>query len=103
MPSEEDPCDSDPCQNGAECQAQGGDYVCTCAAGYTGSNCETGKHPPYTRLSAIYIIIYYNSVLYMHVHLYTPCSIIPGCVESFLYLFFHHIFFHIKSLPMELY
>lgn len=46
----EDPCNPNPCQNGAQCMVQaasngyGGSsssYVCQCPAGYTGQNCET--------------------------------------------------------------
>ncbi len=39
------PCDLNPsqCQNGATCQNDNnGGYTCTCANGYTVTNCETG-------------------------------------------------------------
>ena len=37
-------CDSSPCQNGATCNNNINSYSCTCAAGYSGINCETGKN-----------------------------------------------------------
>ena len=35
-------CNSNPCQNGAVCFEGIGTYVCQCANGYEGANCETG-------------------------------------------------------------
>ena len=35
-------CSSNPCQNGAICFEGIGTYVCQCANGYEGANCETG-------------------------------------------------------------
>ena len=32
-----------PCQNGATCMNQDGDYTCTCASGYEGKNCTVGE------------------------------------------------------------
>ena len=33
---------SNPCENGATCESTGVDsYMCTCAEGYEGTNCET--------------------------------------------------------------
>ena len=38
-------CDSDPCQNGAECVEPVEDsYECQCVDGTTGFNCETGTY-----------------------------------------------------------
>ena len=36
-------CSVAPCQNGGTCvnSADGLSYTCTCAAGYTGTNCES--------------------------------------------------------------
>ncbi|KAJ8312063.1 hypothetical protein KUTeg_009436 [Tegillarca granosa] len=34
-------CQSNPCQNGGNCQDFVNRYECTCAPGYTGTNCET--------------------------------------------------------------
>ena len=46
-----DNCESNPCQNGAECASadqQGGfgsvGYTCTCTGGYVGPNCEFAEH-----------------------------------------------------------
>ena len=37
-------CREDPCQNNATCtDLSGGEYNCTCPAGYHGTNCETRK------------------------------------------------------------
>ena len=38
-----DECYSLPCFNGGTCKDNVGSFNCTCAAGYTGKNCETGK------------------------------------------------------------
>ncbi|XP_076813328.1 uncharacterized protein LOC143459897 isoform X2 [Clavelina lepadiformis] len=35
-----DPCESDPCQNGGECQRYAEYYACECSDGYVGVNCE---------------------------------------------------------------
>ena len=35
-----DECASDPCENGATCVDGVNEYSCTCAAGYTGTNCK---------------------------------------------------------------
>lgn len=36
-------CDSSPCQNGASCSDEVNAYSCICVAGYTGTECQTGK------------------------------------------------------------
>ena len=41
--SDIDDCNSDPCQNGGTCTDGVNTYTCSCAAGYTGINCETGE------------------------------------------------------------
>jgi Notch-like protein len=38
-----DDCSPDPCQYGATCSDDVDSYTCTCAAGYTGTNCDIGK------------------------------------------------------------
>ena len=38
-----DECSSNPCLNGATCVDGTNGYTCTCVAGYTGTNCETGE------------------------------------------------------------
>ena len=35
-------CDNNPCKHGATCVIEGNTYKCSCAAGYTGVDCETG-------------------------------------------------------------
>ncbi len=42
-----DVCLSDPCQYGGVCFKQGTGYLCACADGYTGVNCEIGKVFPF--------------------------------------------------------
>ena len=41
------PCElNSPCQNGATCTDDNvGGYACTCATGYTGTNCQYGTYP----------------------------------------------------------
>ena len=41
--AEFDECQSDPCQNGATCKDGTQLYTCSCLAGYSGDNCETGE------------------------------------------------------------
>ena len=36
-------CASNPCKNGATCTNQQNAFSCTCAAGWTGTTCATGK------------------------------------------------------------
>ncbi|XP_078588480.1 uncharacterized protein LOC144869248 [Branchiostoma floridae x Branchiostoma japonicum] len=40
----DDGCESDPCQNGGQCQDGVNSYTCTCAAGYSGDDCETNDN-----------------------------------------------------------
>ena len=40
--AELDECESGPCQNGAACEDKFNNYTCSCVAGYTGRDCETG-------------------------------------------------------------
>ena len=37
-------CESRPCKNGGTCKNLINDYSCTCALGYSGKSCETGKY-----------------------------------------------------------
>ena len=39
-----DDCGNHDCQNGATCNDLINDFNCTCAAGFTGSKCETGMY-----------------------------------------------------------
>ena len=40
-------CDNSPCLNSVMCtDTPGGNYYCTCLAGYEGTNCGTGKGKP---------------------------------------------------------
>jgi len=44
FPLDQNYCRHQPCQNGGSCQNTGLDeYNCTCPAGYTGTDCETGN------------------------------------------------------------
>ena len=40
--SDIDECASSPCANGGVCSNNEGAFSCSCAVGYTGSDCETG-------------------------------------------------------------
>ena len=37
-------CETNPCANGGTCRNTYGNFNCTCLVGYTGAQCETGKH-----------------------------------------------------------
>ena len=37
-------CASNPCKNGAACNNGNNRFTCTCAGGWTGTTCTTGKH-----------------------------------------------------------
>lgn len=39
-----DECASSPCQNGATCNNGRDNYTCTCAAGWTSTNCDVGRY-----------------------------------------------------------
>ncbi|XP_063969437.1 uncharacterized protein LOC129282010 isoform X3 [Lytechinus pictus] len=39
--NDRDPCENHQCVNGATCVESGLNYVCTCAPGWTGTNCQT--------------------------------------------------------------
>ena len=41
--SDIDDCASKPCQNGGSCSDMFNGYSCSCAPGYTGEDCQTGK------------------------------------------------------------
>lgn len=45
MPPEDSPrpCDTNPCENGAECEDDGYDFTCKCANGYYGNRCQNSK------------------------------------------------------------
>ena len=34
------PCSGDPCSNGGTCSVSSSNYQCTCANGFSGTNCE---------------------------------------------------------------
>ena len=38
-----DDCAPNPCQNGGTCTDGANSYTCTCAAGFTGANCEVNN------------------------------------------------------------
>ena len=38
-----DECAGTPCKNGAKCSNIPGSYLCSCKAGFTGKNCDTGQ------------------------------------------------------------
>ena len=42
-PDNTDECSTSPCQNSGNCVNRYNDYICLCADGYHGKNCETGE------------------------------------------------------------
>ena len=42
-PDNTDECSTSPCQNSGTCVNRYNDYICQCADGYHGKNCETGE------------------------------------------------------------
>ena len=44
MTSEVNECTSSPCQNQAQCVDEKNSYSCTCQAGWSGTNCQTGTY-----------------------------------------------------------
>ena len=42
--TEIDECSSDPCMHEGNCTDIVNGYICTCAPGYTGMDCKTGKN-----------------------------------------------------------
>jgi ficolin len=42
---EPEPCQSSPCQNGGTCEAEGENFVCRCAVGFTGDRCQEALKP----------------------------------------------------------
>ena len=51
--SDIDDCTPDPCMNGATCVNGVDSFNCTCAAGYTGNTCETGRRHEYSKIALI--------------------------------------------------
>ena len=48
-----DECSSNPCLNGGTCTDQVNGYVCSCQAGYTGSQCQSRTLPTYRKIPVI--------------------------------------------------
>ena len=58
---EVDECSNSPCENGGTCTDELNGYNCTCATGYEGTNCETGKF--LFMISFWYIFPYYVFII----------------------------------------
>jgi len=58
-----------PCQNGGSCIDGGNLYTCTCAKGYTGTNCEISKHG-FTNISFLLVLLHImiNVITNTHKH-----------------------------------
>lgn len=41
---DKDECSPNPCQNDGSCFDEVDNYTCECAAGFTGTDCETGNY-----------------------------------------------------------
>jgi len=55
-----DDCATNPCQNGGTCIDAVNQYTCTCKAGYTDVNCQTGILYIYDNIVYFYIIFEKN-------------------------------------------
>ena len=66
-------CESSPCQNGGACTDKVNGYECTCAAGYAGADCETGKTQLFNfdSHSCIAVYIHVNTYVYIDVKVRT--------------------------------
>jgi hypothetical protein len=76
-----DECVSTPCQNSGTCTDAVNSYTCTCAAGYTGTNCETSKeHYLSLRCQRLRIadLFYIKSIF--HCYFYTRLIFEHGCI-----------------------
>ena len=62
MHTDIDECDSNPCQNNGTCNDEVNGYTCTCAAGFTGTECAIGIFL-FSKLSAK--IFYLDVLLYL--------------------------------------
>lgn len=59
-----DDCLPNPCQHGGNCTDEINDYNCTCAAGYTGKDCEIGN----------YLLVMLSPRNQCRIHHLMPCS-----------------------------
>ena len=57
-----DECASSPCANGGVCSNNVGAFSCSCALGYTGSDCETGTDDLYYLVSFLNILNLQNPI-----------------------------------------
>ena len=46
----EDPCIPNPCLNGGTCSKEGDSYLCQCAEGWNGKNCDKGEYNPIVQI-----------------------------------------------------
>ena len=58
----DNPCQNNPCQNGATCTSNGDgyQYTCTCTQGYFGTTCSTCR---YLFILALDATIYYGFII----------------------------------------
>ena len=66
MTSPSDPCMDVRCENGGTCVPEADNYTCTCAPGYTGRNCSTGRcrnYLQYTTRNDNVILLYSYVIL----------------------------------------
>ena len=66
-----DECSSYPCENGGRCDDYVNVYTCSCADGYTGIHCETGRDEMMFLSSAIKVVL---SNFYDMIKLFSPTS-----------------------------
>lgn len=87
--SEPDPCQSNPCQNGATCVHQVNTYICICPVNYEGRNCNKGNANTDNISSSVTVNIYTTLILsfpqkYFHTVPTTVCTRTAAVIISVL-------------------
>ena len=89
--SEIHPCEyaTNPCKNGATCNHQGQTYSCSCASGFTGTDCEEGNgfdmyefNPLRAKLFWGNINIYLHFMSFLHIDLTQVLKTLPQVREG---------------------
>jgi hypothetical protein len=91
-----DPCESDPCQNGATCfstKSVPPKFTCVCAVGFTGATCNKGVYPFCIALVLRFLTLFQSFKLIIHycsmLTVASPCDGNPcqnggSCASTFV-------------------